>query len=898
MKVKIYSKSFFLLLLLNSCFYSKVYAQCSGSGSETLGLFYSLDDCTNPFNTGYTGAFPTTVSPPNATSCNLTWDQFNSFAGTNNFFSCTASYPGGIGAENSTTGMCTQGYDGPNFCGDPTVSNNCYSGFFLRVIGSSTQPAQVSRLTFYVKGYTGQSSRASSKLGVKITALGSFSNIYYLQTEISVHPNNWQQVSIDLSSVPQLTIGTTLGGFDIFWQGYAPINVPLGAGFQPDNRPMIELDQIRIYYTCAAAPPNATCAATNTTNCAFPNGTASVTTNAASASYSWSNGGTTSTINNLSAGTYTVTVTNTSTGCTNTCQAVVVSTTNLPTATCSKMDNTNCATPNGSASVTTNGNQISWSTGATTASITGLSAGTYTVTVTNTTTGCTNTCQAIVGSTASPPTVTCSKTNNTNCVTPNGTAVATATGVSYLWSNGGTTATITGLSNATYTVTVTSTTTGCTATCSAIVINAPTLPTATCSKVDNTNCATPNGSASVTTNGNQISWSTGSTFAAINGLSAGTYTVTVTNTATGCTNTCQAVVTNNTTNPTVTCGKTDNTNCTNPNGTATAAATGVTYVWSNNATTATISGLSAGAYTVTVTSTTTGCTATCSAVVGTTTTLPTASCTPTANTNCATPNGSATVTTNANQILWSTGATTATITGLAVGTYTVTVTNTTTGCTNTCQAVVGNNTVNPTCTIAPNSQPSCANLTGGSVTVTPSPAGTYSYVWSDSGTATANRTGLTGGTYTVTVTNTTTGCSGNCNITLDTPMNCCNINAITAINLECLDNGTPNIITDNMIRFSAQVTNANQTLTGYNVIINGGTTIMSNTNIPYGLTQFTLGTGTAGGGATFTVTVTDITTSGCTQTFQVTDPGTCNNSNPNDCLTPKCGTATIQVNGN
>ncbi|HMT71782.1 MAG TPA: hypothetical protein PKD16_16560, partial [Saprospiraceae bacterium] len=200
MKVKIYSKSFFLLLLLNSCFYSKVYAQCSGSGSETLGLFYSLDDCTNPFNTGYTGAFPTTVSPPNATSCNLTWDQFNSFAGTNNFFSCTASYPGGIGAENSTTGMCTQGYDGPNFCGDPTVSNNCYSGFFLRVIGSSTQPAQVSRLTFYVKGYTGQSSRASSKLGVKITALGSFSNIYYLQTEISVHPNNWQQVSIDLSS--------------------------------------------------------------------------------------------------------------------------------------------------------------------------------------------------------------------------------------------------------------------------------------------------------------------------------------------------------------------------------------------------------------------------------------------------------------------------------------------------------------------------------------------------------------------------------------------------------------------------------------------------------------------------------------------------------------------------
>lgn len=345
------------------------------------------------------------------------------------------------------------------------------------------------------------------------------------------------------------------------------------------------------------------------------------------------------------------------------------------------------------------------------------------------------------------------------------------------------------------------------------------------------------------------------------------------------------------------------TSCTPVNGSASVNATygqgNITYVWTSGETTSSIFGKVAGTYTVTVTDDfLPGCIATCQTVIVSSITLPTAACTPMANTNCATPNGSATVTTNANQILWSTGATTATITGLAAGTYTVTVTNTTTGCTNTCQAVVGNNTVNPTCTIAPNSQPSCANLTGGSVTVTPSPAGTYSYVWSDSGTATANRTGLTGGTYTVTVTNTTTGCSGNCNITLDTPMNCCNINAITAINLECLDNGTPNIITDNMIRFSAQVTNANQTLTGYNVIINGGTTITPNTNVPYGITQFTLGTGTAGGGATFTVTVTDITTSGCTQTFQVTDPGTCNNSNPNDCLTPKCGTATIQVNGN
>jgi hypothetical protein len=136
-----------------------------------------------------------------------------------------------------------------------------------------------------------------------------------------------------------------------------------------------------------------------------------------------------------------------------------------------------------------------------------------------------------------------------------------------------------------------------------------------------------------------------------------------------------------------------------------------------------------------------------------------------------------------------------------------------------------------------------------------------------------------------------------CNVTLTTPTNCCNINAITAINLECIDNGTPANITDNRIRFSANVTNTNTSLTGYNVTINGGTTITPNTNVSYGVTTFTLGTGTAGGGATFTVTVTDSATPGCTQTFIVTDPGNCAPVLP-ECPPVKCGTATIQVNGN
>ncbi len=646
--------------------------------------------------------------------------------------------------------------------------------------------------------------------------------------------------------------------------------------------------------------PIVTCDKTDNTNCINPNGTATAT--ATGVTYLWSNNATTAMISNLAAGTYTVTVTSTTTGCTATCSATVASTTTPPSANCMPVANTNCVNPNGSGSVSTNAVNPTylWSTGATTAMINNLATNTYTVTVTNTTTGCTNTCEAIITDNITNPMVSCAKTDNTNCINPNGTATATATGVTYLWSNNETTAMISNLAAGTYTVTVTSTTTGCTATCSAIVASTSTPPTANCTPVANTNCVNPNGTATVSTNAANPTylWSTGATTAMINNLAADTYTVTVTDPATGCTNTCQAVVANNTTNPIVTCDKTDNTNCINPNGTATATATGVTYLWSNNATTAMISNLAAGTYTVTVTSTTTGCTATCSAVVASTTTPPSANCTPVANTNCVNPNGTASVSTNAANptYLWSTGATTAMINNLAAGTYTVTVTDPATGCTNTCQAVVANGTINPTCSITVNTQPTCANLTGGDITVELSPAGTYTFAWSDNGVATATRTGLTGGTYTVTVTNTTSNCTGVCNVTLDTPMNCCNINAIVPQNLVCDDNGTPDKITDNRIVFSAQVSNTNTSLTGFNVTINGGTTITPNMNVPYGITQFLLGPGTAGGGATFTVTVTDSATPGCTQTFQVVDPGNCNNTTP--CPTPKCGTATIQVNGN
>ena len=126
---------------------------------------------------------------------------------------------------------------------------------------------------------------------------------------------------------------------------------------------------------------------------------------------------------------------------------------------------------------------------------------------------------------------------------------------------------------------------------------------------------------------------------------------------------------------------------------------------------------------------------------------------------------------------------------------------------------------------------------------------------------------------------------------------CCVINTITVQNLECLDNSTPGLITDNRLRVGILASNLNPLLSTYNVSVNGGTTIMP-TSGNYGVgTYFTLGNGTAGSGATFRITLTDAVIPGCSNFVDIVSPDNCEPADP-PCDTPKCGTASIQVNGN
>jgi len=368
---------------------------------------------------------------------------------------------------------------------------------------------------------------------------------------------------------------------------------------------------------CALVVPtvtvvNATCGNTNDGSInVIPQGISPYT-------YQWSNGATTSTINNLAPGIYTVTVTD-AVLCT---KEVTVAVGGPPPIVLNEtIVNNQCTTNDGSITLApTGGNGTSysyqWSNGLTGSSIGSLAGGTYTVTVTDSL-NCTAT-QSFTISTFIPITLSTSSTP-ANCGVADGTASVTASGgngtYTYDWQpQGGTGATATNLPGGTYTVTVTDGD-GCTATETVTVQSSGTF-TLTANFVP-LGCD-PQGttSATVTVNGGTspftYSWSpAGGNQATGTGLTAGTYTVLVTD-ANNCVDSVSVTIppvipiTLSTTSTPVQCNQ--------PNsGTATATASGgnppLTYLWSDGSTGASLSGLAGGNYTVTITDAS-GCTVT------------------------------------------------------------------------------------------------------------------------------------------------------------------------------------------------------------------------------------------------------------------------------------------------
>ncbi len=193
--------------------------------------------------------------------------------------------------------------------------------------------------------------------------------------------------------------------------------------------------------------------------------------------------------------------------------------------------------------------------------------------------------------------------------------------------------------------------------------------------------------------------------------------------------------------------------CSGGSVTLTSNSTTGTYLWSNGATTRAITTSATGNYTVTVTGSN-GCQATTGPIaVNANGTTGTATISSSGATSFC-QGGSVVLTANSGaSYLWSTGATTQSITTNASGSYIVTVTPTT-GCTGVSSPTIV--TVNSLPTTGVSASGPTTFCTGGSVTLTSNSAvGTY--LWSN-GATTRAITASTSGNYTVTVTG-TNGCS-------------------------------------------------------------------------------------------------------------------------------------------
>ena len=290
--------------------------------------------------------------------------------------------------------------------------------------------------------------------------------------------------------------------------------------------------------------PTAMSAVTSKTNVSCnggANGTATIVPSGGVGPYTylWSpSGGTNATATGLSVGNYTVTVTDA-----NSCTMIRGYTIIQPTAmsiTTSRTDLACNGGSNGIASVNVTGGTgpytYLWSPSGGTASMaTGLSAGTYTCTITDA-----NNCTATRNFTINqPPALVVTTSSQTNVACNGGTNGSATVSVSggtpgytYSWApSGGTAATATGLAAGTYTVTVTDAN-ACTKT-QTVIITAPTAITATTSSTNVSCNGGANGTASVIASGGTgpltYSWSpSGGTAATATGLGVGTYIVTIT----------------------------------------------------------------------------------------------------------------------------------------------------------------------------------------------------------------------------------------------------------------------------------------------------------------------------------------------------------------------------------
>lgn len=488
--------------------------------------------------------------------------------------------------------------------------------------------------------------------------------------------------------------------------------------------------------------------------------------------YTWSNGETTATIENLAAGTYTVTVDD---GVSTEIGSVTIAEPTAITLSVSG-ENVSCnGSEDGVATASAEGGtgnfNYNWSNGATGATIENLAAGTYMVTASDEN-GCLATGSVTIEN-AAPFSITVigedASCNGLNDGVASTTANGGAGNISYNWSNGATGATVNNLAAGNYEVTATDEN-GCTTT-NAITINEPSAINLSASGTDVSCNGGADGTAMASASGGtgtiSYSWSDGQVGPNATNLAAGIYLVVATDE-----NQCTA-------STTVTIGQASpisisitstNASCDAADGSATANASGGTspfsYAWNTGESGQTISNLAAGVYTVTVTDDN-GCTSAEDVTITSPSGLSVSASSIDATCNGLSDGAAFATISGGNgniSYTWNGQSGTANLNNIPAGTYTVVVSDQS-GC-----------TASATTTVAEpaaislevtGTDTSCEAMDGTATASASGGVNPFTYAWSNGGNS-STISNLGAGTYSVTATD-NNGCTATGSVTIDAP---------------------------------------------------------------------------------------------------------------------------------
>ncbi|MBL0343389.1 MAG: SprB repeat-containing protein [Bacteroidetes bacterium] len=492
-------------------------------------------------------------------------------------------------------------------------------------------------------------------------------------------------------------------------------------------------------------------------------------------SYQWNNGASTQNINTLTAGNYSVTITDAN-GCSTNTTATVVQPLQPMQISMNSITDVICyGGVNGSISISTNGGSspytYNWSNGATSQNVNTLTAGWYTVTVTDFN-GCNSLMSFTINEPALPLQILPVSVIDIACI-PGATGsidVSVQGGVapySYLWSNGSTNEDLINLQQGSYSVTVTDVL-GCSGIATYTIADHSASIVASVTAFQNVLCFNgSNGFIDLEVNGGQTPynylWSNGMTTQDISSLAAGTYSVTITD-INGCTTNISVVVQQP---PSPLIPQIQLLNAVNCNGSNSGALSLIitggtspfTYLWSNGSTAIVNSGLTAGVYTVTITDVNG-----CNAIISDSISQPANPMAVILNVVSGNACDSAQPSSITIQLsggvapfnyIWNTGAITPQISGFTSGVYTVSVTDGN-GCT-VVSSILAQGTPELVQISSTITQPNCAGGQMGAITLSVSgglPG--YTFLW-NTGASTSNITGLPPGIYSVTVTD-SNGC--------------------------------------------------------------------------------------------------------------------------------------------